>query len=144
MNGSHSRTTPRAYARRSGSEKQSNPSSSQTASRSRWIGTPKSIKTASDAQANTAGMRTVRRSKRTNLAAPGRLPGDRNSALTGGENHSRPNRVVGGLIDEDEATRGAVAGIGIDDQRRAAAQAHPPDLVQLELCRGLLTQRVDV
>src|ERR1700737_5618233 len=52
-------------------------------------------------------------------------------------NHPRPDRLVAGLVDQDEAPGAAVFRVGVKRQRHARAQAHAADVVQGELARGL-------
>lgn len=54
---------------------------------------------------------------------------------SGRADHPRAHGLVRRLIDQDEAARAAVSDIRVEGQRRARAQPHPADVVELELRR---------
>ncbi|SKN32588.1 Uncharacterised protein [Mycobacteroides abscessus subsp. abscessus] len=75
----------------------------------------------------------------------GRMPDDLGLVQGGAGNHARRDRVVGGLVHQNETARGAVAPIGIEHDRALQSQLDTSDLVELELFSLLITvQAVDV
>ena len=52
--------------------------------------------------------------------------------------HGGADRGVGALVDQDEAARGAVPGVGVAEDGLGEAEPDPADLVQAQLDRGLV------
>ena len=69
-------------------------------------------------------------------------PGGRRLALARLVDHAGADGVVGVLVDEDEGAGDAVVGVAVGQHRRARAQRHAADVVELEAGRrGPLVER---
>src|SRR5262249_43100578 len=98
----------------------------------------------SDRDLAAVGDQDLREHAAGTLAAVGALRTRANRRLLHADHPSARNRVIGRLVDQNEAAGGPVAGVWVARERRGAAQANATDLVQRQLRGRHVLEGVDV